>query len=115
MPTLKAILFTLAFGLALVVAAPDTAQAAPQRDVSYSWANVQLTDSDGTTGNYHVLGSVRYGTKNNPPRGTYCSYLKLDESGNWTGDGTYYQSEPIADASNAGVRQFCFDNFVNRT
>jgi hypothetical protein len=113
MPTLKAILLTIALGLALVVAAPDTAQAAPpSRDVTYTYYSQTLTDADGSTGVYDVIGFVRYS-----PDGTAytrCTYAQR-VNGIQTPRGTYRVEYAIANTSKEGVRQFCVENFPNRT
>jgi hypothetical protein len=113
MPTLKAILLALTFGLALVVAAPDTAQAAPPRDVTYSYSYIELTDSDGTTAFYDFAGIVRYNKDGTAY--TQCSYARRTP-GTFTRTpvGSHRVEYAIADTSYEGVKQFCMESFANR-
>jgi hypothetical protein len=113
MPTLKTILLALIFGLALLAAAPDTAQAAPPvRDVTYTYYSQTLTDADGSTDVYDIIGVVRY----NPDGTAYtrCTYAQR-VGGIQTPRGTYRVEYAIANTSKEGVRQFCVENFPNRT
>jgi hypothetical protein len=112
MRTLKAILFALIFGLALVAAAPDTAQAAPQKDVIYNYYDVPLTDADGSTGLYNITGAVRYNRDGNF---TSCGYgRKSPTTGNVLPVGGHRVEYAIADTSREGVLAFCTENFATR-
>jgi hypothetical protein len=122
---IRALLASLAFAPALIGVAPDTAQAAPQKDKSYSYPYVTLIDTtepdaDATpndSGQYVVTGGVKYSTRNGPV-GTYCNYYKIGPGGltDLTVEGYYNVPETnVTDGSSAAVRQHCIDNFNNRT
>jgi hypothetical protein len=112
MSTLKTILLALIFGLALVAAAPDTAQAAPPRDVVYTFYEVPLIDADGTTRNYTVSGAVRY--NKNGTAYTSCGYGYRNESGSMVPVGGHRVEYAIVDTSREGVLAFCTENFATR-
>jgi hypothetical protein len=113
MSKIKTILLALIFGLALIAAAPDTAQAAPPpRDVVYTFYDVPLTDADGMIRNYTVSGAVRY-TKNGAAY-TSCGYGYRNESGSMVPVGGHRVEYAIADTSREGVLAFCTENFATR-
>jgi len=121
---MKRILASLALSSAALVGVAAPAVAAP-KDVSYSYPNVTLVDTtapdvDATpndSGQYVVTGGVKYSTRNGPI-GTYCNYYRMGPGGvtDLTVEGYYnVTSTTVTDASSAGVRQYCIDNFNNRT
>jgi hypothetical protein len=113
MPTLKTILLALTFGLALLGAAPDTAQAAPPRDVTYSYSYIPLVDANGESGNYDFAGIVRYNKDGTAY--TQCSYARRTP-GTFTRTpvGSHRVEYAIVDTSYEGVKQFCMESFANR-
>jgi hypothetical protein len=109
---LKSLLVAIALALALLGAAPDTAQAAPQKDVIYNYYDVPLTDADGTTGLYNITGAVRYNRDGNF---TSCGYgRKSPTTGNVLPVGGHRVEYAIADTSREGVLAFCTENFATR-
>lgn len=111
---LKTLLASLALGLALVGAAPDTAHAAPPpRDVIYTFYEVPLTDIDGSTRLYTVSGTVRYDNKTGTAY-TNCGYGYRDDSGSMVPAGGHKVDYAIADTSREGVYAHCVESFPIR-
>lgn len=108
------------FGLTLLGASPVGA-ASPNagKDVSYSYAYQTLTNPDGTTSTYHIIGEVDYTKSGNTITATTnCAYFKSPTPTapptQATYDGQYNVDGAIADTSYTGVKNFCVENFNNR-
>jgi hypothetical protein len=106
------------FGLTVLAAVPVSA-AGQAKGVSYIWDNVALTDTDGTTGTYQVRGGVT-ATKDGQvtTSTTWCQYFVQPASGvswqQWVNAGSYSVNYAVTNQTEAGIKQFCTENFPNR-
>jgi hypothetical protein len=126
---IKTLLATLALALALLGAAPDTAQAAkppnppPSQTVSYSAAGVPLVDDSGVTRNFFVSYTYDPALQR-----TTCSYsvngrevnnpewfAKYRPTSLLVPEGVYREYDTTVAPSGADAIAFCVSRFELRT